>query len=81
MAMDGIHRKHISLPERTVRFLEAYQSRHQLTSFSATVEAAASALEMLELEASYRAFAQDFSQSPAAQLEAETWLGFPMDET
>lgn len=79
--MNDVQRKHVSLPLQTVRILEDYQKRHRLGSFSASVEAAALALEQRDLELAYMQFAEDYANDTAGQREAEAWLGVPMDET
>ena len=78
--MTNAQRKHVLLPAQVTAFLEEYQARHHLSSFSATVEAAALALQQQELERSYREYANDYAQNAQEQQDAERWLGFPMDE-
>lgn len=72
-------RKQVTLTADTLRFLEDYQRKHQLPSFSATIEAAALALQHQELRQAYAQYAQDFAQDAQAQTEAEEWLDFPME--
>ena len=79
--MSQAHRKHIVLPEQTLRFLERYQQQHNLDSFSATIEAASLALQQQELQRAYAQYAEDYARDPQAQAEAEVWLSFPMQET
>ena len=74
--MTNAQRKHVLLPAQIAAFLEDYQARHHLGSFSASVEAAARALRQQELEHSYREYAQECTQDAQAQQEAERWLGF-----
>ncbi|CAM3784594.1 hypothetical protein [Deinococcus frigens] len=78
--MTQAHRKHVVFPPDTLRFLEDYQRKHQLPSFSATIEAAALALQQQELRQAYEQYAQDFARDAQAQAEAEEWLDFPMNE-
>ncbi|WP_261665238.1 hypothetical protein [Deinococcus sp. Marseille-Q6407] len=78
--MTQAHRKHVAFEPQVARFLEHYQQRHGLPSFSAAVEAAALALQEQELRAGYAQFAQDYAQDEEAQQEAEAWLDLPMQE-
>ncbi|WP_293914276.1 hypothetical protein [Deinococcus sp.] len=78
--MKTTHRKHVLVPDQTIRILEDYQRRHGLTSFSGAVEAAAQALEQQELRAAYTDYTHEYAQNPQAQAEAEKWLGLPMEE-
>lgn len=78
--MTQAHRKHIVFDPQVVKFLEDYQTRHHLPSFSAAVEAAAVALRERELKSEYERFARDYETDSAAQSEAEAWLGLPMQE-
>jgi len=61
-------------------FLQAYQQRHKLPSFSDAVKAAAYALQQQELRAEYEQFTRDYAGDREAQAEAEAWLGLPMQE-
>jgi hypothetical protein len=79
--MTNAHRKHVVLPPQTVTFLEEYQNRHHLGSFSATIEAAAQALRQQELQREYQQYAHDYAQDAQEQKSADAWLGFPMEET
>ena len=79
--MTNAHRKHVVLPPQTVAFLEEYQNRHHLGSFSATIEAAVQALRQQELQKEYQQYALDYAQNPQEQQSADAWLGFPMEET
>jgi hypothetical protein len=79
--MTNAHRKHVVLPPQTVTFLEEYQSRHHLGSFSATVEAAVQALRQQELQREYQQYALDYARDTQEQQSADAWLGFPMEET
>jgi hypothetical protein len=79
--MSQAHRRHVILPEQTVKFLEQYQQQHGLTSFSATIEAASLALQQQELRRAYAQYAHDYANDPEAQAEAEAWLDLPMQET
>lgn len=79
--MEPVERRHVTLPVQTIQILERYRRTKGLASFSATIEAAAEALRAQELEASYKAFSADYAQDAAEQLEAEAWLGIPMDES
>lgn len=78
--MTQSHRKHVVFDPPVMQFLENYQQRHKLPSFSAAVEAAAAALQQQELRADYEQFARDYAADTAAQEEAEAWLGLPMQE-
>lgn len=78
--MTQTHRKHIVFDPQVMSFLEKYQQRHGLPSFSAAVEAAAHALRQQELRAEYEQFARDYAGNRDAQAEAEAWLGLPMQE-
>lgn len=79
--MTQAHRKHVVFDAQVMKFLEDYQTRHQLTSFSAAVEAAAVALRQQELKREYERFSHDYAADAEAQAEAEAWLGLPMQET
>ena len=79
--MRQAHRRHVILPEQTLRFLEQYQQQHHLASFSATIEAASLALQQQELRRAYAQYAADYADDTQAQAEAEAWLDFPMQET
>lgn len=79
--MTQAHRKHVVFDPQVMQFLEQYQQRHQLSSFSAAVEAAVDALQQQELRNGYAQFARDYAQDEAAQAEAAAWLGLPMQET
>ena len=79
--MTQAHRKHVILPEQTLKFLERYQRQHGLASFSATVEAASLALQQQELRRAYAQYAEDYAGDPLAQAEGEAWLDLPMNET
>ena len=57
--MPQAHRKHVILPEQTLKFLERYQQEHGLASFSATVEAASLALQRQELRRAYAQYAAE----------------------
>lgn len=78
--MSQAHRKHVVFDPQVISFLEHYQQRHNLPSFSAAVEAAAHALRRQELRTEYEQFARDYAQDREAQTEAEAWLGLPMQE-
>ena len=78
--MTQAHRKHVVFDPQVAKFLEDYQTRHRLPSFSAAVEAAAAALREQELKREYDRFARDYAADPTAQAEAEAWLGLPMQE-
>ncbi|MFC3861142.1 hypothetical protein ACFOPQ_10270 [Deinococcus antarcticus] len=78
--MTQTHRKHVVFDPPMMQFLESYRERHNLASFSAAVEAAVAALQQQELRAGYEQFARDYATDKEAQLEAETWLGLPMQE-
>ena len=78
--MTQAHRKHVVFAPQVVKFLEDYQVRHCLPSFSAAVEAAAAALRERELRNEYERFASEYAADPTAQAEAEVWLGLPMQE-
>ncbi|MFC6619300.1 hypothetical protein [Deinococcus radiophilus] len=73
-------RRHIAFDTQTLQFLEQYQERHGLPSFSATIEAAAAALQERELREGYERFARDYAGDEQARQEAEAWLGLPMQE-
>ncbi|GAA5503714.1 hypothetical protein Dxin01_03475 [Deinococcus xinjiangensis] len=73
-------RKHVVFDPQVVKFLEDYQVRHRLPSFSAAVEAAAAALRHQELKSEYERFAHEYAADPTAQAEAEAWLGLSMQE-
>jgi hypothetical protein len=79
--MSDSHRKHVSLSEEAIGFLESYQRTHALPNFSATVERAAAALKREALIAGYEQFAADYAASSKMQLEAQSWLEAPMLET
>lgn len=78
--MTQAQRRHITLPPETIAFLEQYQQAHQLDNFSATIEAAASALARQERVAAYQQYARDFASDAAEQQDAGEWLDLPMDE-
>ena len=78
--MTNAHRKHVVLPPQTITFLEDYQRRNHLGSFSATIEAAVQALRQQELQQEYQQYALDYAQNPQERHDAETWLAIPMDE-
>lgn len=78
--MTQAHRKHVVFDAQVMKFLEDYQTRHQLPSFSAAVEAAAVALRQQELRREYERFAHDYAADAEAQAEAEAWMGLPMQE-
>lgn len=80
MTMNDAARKHVSLSQETVFFLEIYQRDHDLPNFSATLERAVAALKREALKTGYEAFAADYSASTAMQSEAESWLSAPMLE-
>ena len=79
--MTQAHRKHVILPEQTLKFLERYQRQHGLASFSATVEAASLALQQQELRRAYAQYAAEYADDPRAQAEGEAWLDLSMNET
>lgn len=79
--MAEAQRKHVVVPVQTLQFLEEYQKKHRLPSFSATIEAAAQALQQSELRLAYEAYAREYEQDEQAQAEAQAWLEFPMQET
>lgn len=78
--MTQAHRKHVVFDAQVMKFLEDYQTRHRLPSFSAAVEAAAAALREQELKREYERFASDYAADAEAQAEAEAWLGLPIQE-
>jgi hypothetical protein len=78
--MNDSHRKHVSLSQEAIVFLESYQRTHALPNFSATVERAAAALKREALIEGYEQFAADYAAYPEMQLEAESWLEAPMLE-
>jgi hypothetical protein len=78
--MESTLRKHITLPESTFKFLSEYQQREGLPNFSATVEAAAKALQRQVLISGYQQFAEDYANSASMQQEAENWLNPSMEE-
>jgi hypothetical protein len=78
--MNESHRKHVSLSQEVIAFLESYQRTHGLPNFSATIERAADALKRESLIEGYEQFAADYSASSDMQREAETWLEAPMLE-
>jgi hypothetical protein len=73
-------RKHVSLSQQAIVFLESYKRTHALPNFSATVERAASALKREALIEGYEQFAADHVVFLEMQLEAESWLAAPMLE-
>ena len=80
MSMTTSHRRHVILPEQALQFLEEYQRKYGLSSFSAALEAATKALQQEELRRSYAQFAHDYANDPQEQAEAEAWLALPMQE-
>ena len=78
--MTQTHRKHVVVPQDTLSFLEAYQLKHGLPSFSATIEAAAQALRQQELRQAYEQYSQEYAADSQAQADADAWLDFPMQE-
>jgi hypothetical protein len=79
--MNETHRKHVSLSQEVVVFLENFQREHRLPNFSATIEHAANALKREMLITGYEQFANDFANSFEMQIEAQTWLETPMLES
>ncbi len=80
MTMNDPQRKHVSLTQEVLFFLESYQRDHDLPNFSVTVERAAAALKREALIEGYEQFAADYIASTAMQSEAENWLSAPMLE-
>ena len=78
--MNGSHRKHVSLSEEAIVFLESYQRTHQLPNFSATIERAAQALKRQTIIEGYEQFARDYDNTSELQLDAQSWLDIPMLE-
>jgi hypothetical protein len=78
--MSDSHRKHVSLSEEAIVFLESYQRTHQLPNFSATVERAAQALKRQTMIEGYEQFAFDYANSSELQQDAQSWLEIPMLE-
>ena len=74
------YRKHVSLSEEAIAFLESYQRTHQLPNFSATIERAAQALKRQTMIEGYEQFAVDYASSSELQQEAQSWLEIPMLE-
>ena len=78
--MIHVQKRHVTLSPEIVAYLEKYQQAHGLPNFSATVEAAAQALQRFERVQSYEEFVRDYTEDPTMQEEAETWLNLPMEE-
>ena len=72
--MNATLRKHITLSKPICDFLENYQRREGLPNFSATIEAAAKALQQQSLIDGYEQFAVDYAASKEMQKEAKDWL-------